>query len=193
MKARIIDRVVYSPYPSVEIPEFSFYTLAKQQLLVNPEKPLLVSDVVGLTRRETLAHMERYAMGFRRNGVAQGDRICVHLDNGVENLVALYGCILAGAVVVLAKPSLTENELRYQAEDCDCTHILTEKKYTEKVAKVAAALSMKGTFCMEPASGFVPVAEFLDLDEKAFVEVVVEKPRDTVLASVLHFWKHWIA
>ncbi|KAH6936051.1 hypothetical protein HPB50_012881 [Hyalomma asiaticum] len=182
MKARIIDRVLYSPYPSVDIPEFSFYTLAKQQLLVNPEKPLLVSDVASLTRRETLTHMERYAIGFRRNGVAPGDRICIHLDNGVENLVALYGCILAGAVVVLAKPSLTENELRYQAEDSDCTHILTQKKYTEKVGKVAAALSMKGTFCMEPASGFVPVAEFLDLDEKVFVEVAVKKPRDTVLA-----------
>ncbi|KAL3196278.1 hypothetical protein MRX96_001624 [Rhipicephalus microplus] len=103
MKAPIRDRVVYSPYPSVEIPECSFYTLAKEQLLVNPDKPLLVSDVVSLTRKETLAHMERYAIGFRNNGVAPGHRICIHLDNGVENLVAIYGCILAGATVVLAK------------------------------------------------------------------------------------------
>ncbi|KAL1478843.1 hypothetical protein MTO96_052336 [Rhipicephalus appendiculatus] len=109
MKAPIHDRVVYSPYPSVEIPECSFYTLAKEKLLVNADKPLLVSDGVSLTRRETLAHMQRYAMGFRNNGVAPGDRICIHLENGVENLAAIYGCILAGATAVLSNPALTEN------------------------------------------------------------------------------------
>ncbi|KAL1437917.1 hypothetical protein MTO96_048503 [Rhipicephalus appendiculatus] len=125
--------------------------------------------------------MERYAVGFRKSGVAPGDRICIHLENGVENLVAIYGCILAGATVVLAKPSLTENELRYQAEDSDSTHILTDQKYTEKVARVAAALSIKILFCMGPARGFISVREFLNLDERDFAEVPVEKPRDTVL------------
>ncbi|XP_037280862.2 uncharacterized protein LOC119174144 [Rhipicephalus microplus] len=184
MKAPIRDRVVYSPYPSVEIPECSFYTLAKEQLLVNPDKPLLVSDVVSLTRKETLAHMERYAIGFRNNGVAPGHRICIHLDNGVENLVAIYGCILAGATVVLAKTSLTENELRYQCEDSESTHILTEQKYAEKVVRTAAALSMKGLFCMGPAPGFISTPEFLNFDERDFTEVPVEKPRDTVLALI---------
>nr|XP_037280860.1 4-coumarate--CoA ligase 1-like isoform X1 [Rhipicephalus microplus] len=184
MMAPIHDRVVYSPFPSVEIPECSFYTLAKKQLLVNPDKLLLVSDVVSLTRKETLAHMERYAIGFRNNGVAPGHRICIHLDNGVENLVAIYGCILAGAAVVLAKPSLTENQLRYQCEDSQSTHILTEQKYTEKVVITAAALGMKGIFCMGPAPGFISTPKFLNLDERDFSEVPVEKPRDTVLAII---------
>ncbi|XP_037570211.1 uncharacterized protein LOC119450780 [Dermacentor silvarum] len=182
MKARIHDRVIYSPYPNVDIPECSFYALAKEKLLVNPDKLLLVSDVVSLTRSETLAHMERYAVGFRNNGVVPGDRVCIHLDNGVENLIAIYGCILAGATVVLAKPSLTENELRYQAEDSDSTQILTDQKYTEKVVKVAEALKIKGLFCMGPAPGFVSVSEFLHLDERDFVELPVKNPRDTVLA-----------
>nr|XP_037280858.1 4-coumarate--CoA ligase 1-like [Rhipicephalus microplus] len=184
MKAPIHDRVVYSPYPSVEIPECSFYTLAKEQLLVNPDKLLLVSDVVSLTRKETLAHMERYAIGFRNNGVAPGDRICIHLENAVENLVAIYGCILTGATVVLAKPSLTENELRYQCEDSESTHILTEQKYAEKVVRTAAALSMKGLFCMGPAPGFISTSEFLNFHERDYLEVPVEKPRDTVLALI---------
>lgn len=182
MKARIHDRVIYSPYPNVDIPESSFYALAKEKLLVNADKLLLVSDVVSLTRSETLAHMERYAVGFRNNGVVPGDRVCIHLDNGVENLIAIYGCILAGATVVLAKPSLTENELRYQAEDSDSTQILTDQKYTHKVIKVAEALKIKGLFCIGPASGFVSVTEFLDLDERDFVELPVKNPRDTVLA-----------
>ncbi|XP_049522191.1 luciferin 4-monooxygenase-like [Dermacentor silvarum] len=182
MKARIHDRVLYSPYPNVDIPERSFYALAKEKLLVNPEKLVLVSDVVSLTRSETLAHMERYAVGFRKNGVVPGDRVCIHLDNGVENLVAIYGCILAGATAVLAKTSLTENELRYQAEDSGITQILTDQKYTQKVVNVAEELKIKGLFCMGPASGFVSVSEFLDLDERDFVELPVKNPRDTVLA-----------
>lgn len=116
MKARIQDNIIYSPYPSIEIPVCSFYTLARQSLLANPNNLALVNDVVSVTRAEMLAGMERYAVGFRQYGVLPGDRICVHLDHGVENLLAMYGCVLAGAAIVLAKTSLTESDAGYYDE-----------------------------------------------------------------------------
>ncbi|KAH7969883.1 hypothetical protein HPB52_022404 [Rhipicephalus sanguineus] len=110
MKARIEDNVIYSPYPDIKIPMCSFYTLAKRKLLTDPDKIALVSDGVSLTRAKLLAGMERYAVGLQQYGLLPGDRICVHHNNGVENLLVMYGCILAGATVVLAKTSLTENK-----------------------------------------------------------------------------------
>lgn len=44
MKARIEDRVVYSPYLGTKIPLCSFYTLAKEQLNKNPDSLALVSS-----------------------------------------------------------------------------------------------------------------------------------------------------
>ncbi|KAH7953407.1 hypothetical protein HPB49_007827 [Dermacentor silvarum] len=110
MKARIEDRIVYSPHPNIDIPLCSFYALAKEKLLINPNKMALVSDLLSLTRAEVLAGMQRYAIGFRQNGMLPGDNVCIHLNNSVENLIAIYGCILAGATVFLASSLLTESK-----------------------------------------------------------------------------------
>ncbi|XP_049522609.1 uncharacterized protein LOC125945082 [Dermacentor silvarum] len=143
MKARIEDRIVYSPYPHIDIPLYSFYSLAKEKLLINPNKMALVSDILSLTRAEVLAGMQRYAIGFRQNGMLPGDNVCIHLNNSVENLIAIYGCILAGATVFLASPFLTEYELRYEAEDCECVHVVTDEPNALKVTKAFARLKIQ--------------------------------------------------
>lgn len=181
MKARIQDGVVYSPYPNVQIPLCSFYSLAKQQLQINPDNLALVDDVLSLRRGELLVRLQRYAVGFRHHGVAPCDRVCVHLNNSVENLVAMYGCVLAGATVIMAKTSLTEHELRYQVEDSDSTHVLTEAQFSGKVLAATASLNMKGLFSTGPAAGFVSVADFSSLDETEFQECLVRDPKNTVM------------
>ncbi|KAL1424323.1 hypothetical protein MTO96_020315 [Rhipicephalus appendiculatus] len=182
MKARIEDKVIYSPYPDITIPLLSFYTLAKERLLADPHKIALVSDGVTLTRAQLLAGMERYAVGLQQYGLLPGDRICVHLNNGAENLLAMYGCILAGGTIVLAKASLTEGELRYQAEDSDCTHIITDEQYAEKARKAVSNMKMKSLFCMGRAAGFVSVSEFSKFDERGFRDCPMADPRNSVLA-----------
>ncbi|XP_075543944.1 feruloyl-CoA synthase-like [Dermacentor variabilis] len=182
MKAPIKECVVYSPYPSIDIPVCSIYDLLKEKLLWKPHKVALVDDSTSVTRAEVLSRMKRYAVGFRQNGVVPGDRICIHLKNSVENLLAMYGCVLAGAAVVLAKTSLNDSDLRYQADDSDSTHILTDLENAEKIKRAVASLSMKGLFCMGRTAGFVSAAEFAELDESEYQEVPVDDPKSTVLA-----------
>ncbi|XP_065306613.1 uncharacterized protein [Dermacentor albipictus] len=182
MKARIEDRVIYSPYPRIDIPVCSFYALAKEKLLINPNKIALVSDDLSLTRAEVLAGMQRYAIGFRQNGVLPGDHVSIRFNNSVESLIAIYGCILAGATVFLPHASLTEHELHYEVEDGDCTHILTDELNAEKFKRAVAGLKLKGRFSLGQAAGFVNTSEFLKIDEKEFRECPVTDPKDTVLA-----------
>ncbi|KAL1452347.1 hypothetical protein MTO96_027917 [Rhipicephalus appendiculatus] len=125
--------------------------------------------------------MRSYGAGFQKHGVKPGDRICVHLSNSVHNFAAMWGCVFAGASVVLAKTSLTERELRYQLSDSDCTHILTEDIFAEKSLKAASSLQLKGFFTMGTAEGFVSTATFPELEEDLFHEVPVEDPRNCVL------------
>ncbi|KAL3209174.1 hypothetical protein MRX96_009362 [Rhipicephalus microplus] len=126
--------------------------------------------------------MQRYAAGFRQNGVVAGDKICTYLKNSIENLLALYGCIMAGATVVLAKASLTESELRYQIKDSDSTHVLTDLELIQEVSRAVHSLPLKGLFCMGHATGFVSAAEFLKLDENEYEELAMADPKSTVFA-----------
>ncbi|XP_077488830.1 uncharacterized protein LOC144099415 [Amblyomma americanum] len=181
MRAKIKDRVVYSPFPTIEIPCCSFYQAAKEALLKDPDKPALADGAVLVTRRELLVRMQRYAAGFQKHGLGPEHRVCVHVENGVDNFAAMWGCVFAGASVVLARASLTERELCYQLRDSESTHVLTEPALVVKTAQAAASLQIKGFFSMGPADGFVSMAEFRDLDA-SFTEVPIQDPRECVLA-----------
>uniref|UniRef100_A0A1E1XS76 Putative acyl-coa synthetase n=1 Tax=Amblyomma sculptum TaxID=1581419 RepID=A0A1E1XS76_AMBSC len=181
MRARIEDRVVHSPYPTVEIPCCSFYDAAKKALLKDPDKPALADGTVMVTRKELFVLMQRHAAGFQKHGLRLGHRVCIHLGNSVENFAAMWACVFAGASIVLSKTSLTERELRYQLSDSDSTHVLTEPIFAEKTAKAAASLQIKGLFATGSAEGFVSTAAFRDLDEASFREVSIPDPRDCIL------------
>ena len=53
-----------------------------------------------LTYRELWDAAARVAGGLRTDGVAVGDRVALRLPNGVDWVVAFFGCQLAGAVAV---------------------------------------------------------------------------------------------
>ncbi|XP_077488842.1 uncharacterized protein LOC144099422 [Amblyomma americanum] len=182
MRARIEDGVVHSPFPAVDIPCCSVYEAAKEALLRNPNKLALVDGTTVVTRGELFVRMERYAAGFQKHGLGPGHRVCVHVGNSVDNFAAMWGCVFAGASVMLAKTSLTERELRYQLSDSDSTHVLTEPAYAEKTTKAAASLQIKGFLATGPAEGFVSTAAFRDQDEATFREVPVQDPRSCVLS-----------
>ncbi|XP_042147191.1 4-coumarate--CoA ligase 1 [Ixodes scapularis] len=141
--ARIEDGIVYSPLPSFDIPKCSFYAMARELVKNAPEKLMLVDDSHALTRAECLTQMQRYAAGFQAHGIQPGDHVCVHLENSIENYIATFGCVFAGAVIVLATTSLTERELHYQVKEADVVHILTEQKFVQKVKNVDAVTPFK--------------------------------------------------
>uniref|UniRef100_A0A131XU13 Putative acyl-coa synthetase n=1 Tax=Ixodes ricinus TaxID=34613 RepID=A0A131XU13_IXORI len=181
MKCRIEDGVVYSPFPSCEIPRCSFYTMVKEWLAKTPSKRALVDDAITLTRHELFQRLQRYGAGFQEHGIVPGDRICIHLSNCVENFVSMFGCIMAGATVILAKTTLTARELHYQMQDGDATHVLTDTAYVEKVLAASSTLQLKGIFVMGDAPGFVSALKFKGCSEKNFKEVEIPDPENSVL------------
>ncbi|XP_049522185.1 long-chain-fatty-acid--CoA ligase-like isoform X3 [Dermacentor silvarum] len=184
MKARIENGIVYSPFPSVDIPVCSAYKVIKDALSKAPERVALVEGSVRTTRGDLLALMESYATGFQQQGVGPWDRVCTHLKNSVDNLAAMYGCIFTGATLVLAKTSLTERELRGQIIDSDSTHVLTDVELSEKVKKATSNLKLKRLFAMGCVDGFISATSFKDLDKSDFRGCPVEDPREAVIVIV---------
>src|SRR5437879_9010741 len=59
----------------------------------------------------------RFANGLRRLGVKKGDRVALVLPNTPQFLIAFYGALRAGAVVVPCNPRYTAPELAHQRSD----------------------------------------------------------------------------
>jgi long-chain acyl-CoA synthetase len=59
----------------------------------------------------------RFANGLRRLGVVKGDRVALVLPNSPQFVIAFYGALRAGAVVVPCNPLYTPPELQHQLTD----------------------------------------------------------------------------
>jgi len=70
-----------------------------------------------LTYRQLHEQARRVASGLIRLGVRKGDRVAVMLPNCPQAVIAYYGALMAGAVVVMVNPLYMPRELRHQVDD----------------------------------------------------------------------------
>ncbi len=67
----------------------------------------------------------RFANAIRRLGVAKGERVAIMLPNCPAAVIAYYGALLAGAVVVQTNPLYKPHELKHQLSDSGAALIVT--------------------------------------------------------------------
>ena len=78
----------------------------------------------------------RFANGLRAMGLRKGDRVAIMLPNTPQFVIAFYGALRAGAIVVPCNPLYTAPELRHQLADSGAeTLIVLSRLYP--VAKAA--------------------------------------------------------
>jgi long-chain acyl-CoA synthetase len=66
----------------------------------------------------------RFANGLKRLGVKKGDRVALVLPNTPQFVIAFYGALRAGAVVVPCNPLYTPPELQHQLADSGATVVV---------------------------------------------------------------------
>jgi len=81
-----------------------------------PEKPAVVCGDTILTYAQFAARAERVACGWLRQGLQPGDRVALHLRNGLELAISYYACFAAGLVAVPANNRLKPEEIAYVAQ-----------------------------------------------------------------------------
>src|SRR5438093_11828398 len=84
----------------------------------------------------------RVANGLRRLGIKKGDRVALVLPNTPQFVIAFYGALRAGAIVVPCNPLYTPPELQYQLADSGATVVVVLSRLypTVKAARVNTAI-----------------------------------------------------
>lgn len=81
--------------------------------------------------------VDRFAAGLQRLGVVKGTPVSLHLPNCPQFVVAYYGIIRAGGVVVPHNPLYTEPEVAYQLRDSGAEVAITLTLFYPRVASAA--------------------------------------------------------
>jgi acyl-CoA synthetase (AMP-forming)/AMP-acid ligase II len=77
-----------------------------------------------LTYRQLWDRAARVAGGLRAAGVGPGDRVAIRLGNGADWVLAFWGTLLAGGVVVPVNTRFAEPEVRYVLEDSGAAFVV---------------------------------------------------------------------
>lgn len=104
----------------------------------HPQKPAVLFDGGSVSYAELDAATDRFAAGLRARGLQPGDSVGLQLPNVPQFLIAYYGILKAGCVVVPMNVLFKAGEIGYILEDSDARVFVTWAGSAEEAAKAAA-------------------------------------------------------
>jgi amino acid adenylation domain-containing protein len=94
-----------------------------------------------LSYESLAARSNQLANALRADGVGRGDLVGVLMGKAIENAVAVYGIMRAGAAYVPLDPAAPLATLEAVATGCDLSHVVAEPATEAKATKLAARLA----------------------------------------------------
>lgn len=110
-----------------------------------PAAEALVDGDVRLDYAALAEAVERAAGALLDAGVQRRDRVAVYLDKRVDNVAAMFGAALAGAVFVPVNPQLKAAQVAHILADCNVKVLLTSPERLPALADVLKTCPDLGT------------------------------------------------
>jgi long-chain acyl-CoA synthetase len=117
---------------------FNLATMLRESAHKNATKPVALFDGGTMTYGELDALSDRFAAGLRGQGVEPGDAVAVQLPNIPQFLIAYFGILKAGSVIVPLNPLLKAPEIAYQLTDAGVRALVVWSGVAAEAAKGAA-------------------------------------------------------
>ena len=128
-------------YPEGVPHELSLYSETLLSMLSRSAKrfsrrPALYFFGKTLSYQECYSLVERFACGLAALGVRKGDRVALCLPNSPQAVIAYFGILRAGGIVVACNPTYTEHELSHQLRDAGARVIVVLDLMYQKIQQL---------------------------------------------------------
>ena len=143
-------------YPEIAVSEFLDQSAARF-----PQHTATVFFGARLTYRRLQDLADRFAAALIRLGVRAGDRVSLHLPNCPQFLIAYYGALKAGAVVVPFNPLYVEREIEHQLNDSGTAVAVTLDLVFPKLAAVRPRTPLRTIIVTSINEFFPPLLRLL--------------------------------
>ena len=132
-----------------------------------PDRPAVIFFGQKIRYSELNLLSNRFAHALRGLGVQAGERVAILLPNVPQCVIAFYGTLKAGAIVVLGSPLSNEDEIAYQIRDSGAQVLLTLSSYQTMVERLCADTNIKQVILTD-------VREYLPVRQRVMIASLVE-------------------
>jgi len=120
---------------TLEIPDVPFFHFLEESAKKFPDRACTIFKGAVITYQEMNAITDRVAAALVNMGVKKGDRVGIFMPNTPQFVMAYYGILKAGAVVVATNPLYTVPEIAHQASDAGIEVMFVMTNFYEKMKK----------------------------------------------------------
>lgn len=117
----------------LSLPPETLITMFSRSAQRFARRPALYFFGKTLSYRDSLSLIERFACGLAALGIRKGDRVALCLPNSPQAVIAYFGIIRAGGIVVPCNPTYTEHELSHQLRDAGARAIIVLDMMHQKI------------------------------------------------------------
>jgi long-chain acyl-CoA synthetase len=116
----------YDPFVSrtVELWNRPLYAMLDDAAKQYPHRKAVIFHNTHITYRELQKKAEQFAGALKRMGVRSGQRVAIMLPNVPQAIIAFWGIIKAGAIVVMTNPLYMEKEILAHMRDSQAEHMI---------------------------------------------------------------------
>ena len=129
--------------PTLTYPKMTLPDVLRQAAATHGTQDALLFFGHTLTFADLDRLTDRCAAGLQRIGVGRGTRVSLHLPNCPQFVIAYYGILKAGGIVVPHNPLYTEHEITHQLADAGVAVAITLTMLYPRVAAAAQAAGVR--------------------------------------------------
>lgn len=123
------------PY-TIAIPRIPVQKLLESAVRRFPNRTALIYEGKRISYRQLDREVNRFANFLITKGIQPGERVMLFLPNLPQTVIAFFGCLKAGAVVVFSWPSTNPAELIRQIRDSRSSVLVTLTEYDDLIHEI---------------------------------------------------------
>ncbi|MCA9937287.1 MAG: long-chain fatty acid--CoA ligase [Anaerolineales bacterium] len=123
----------------LDIPDHTIQDFLTQAAQNHPDKPAMIFKGTRINYRQFDQLTDAAAAALVANGFKKGDRAVVYMPNSPQFLIAYFGTLKAGGIVIATNPLYTERELTHQLADCGAETVFVLSRFYPLLKQVQKA------------------------------------------------------
>jgi len=121
---------------SIDYPQIALFEILERSADQYPDEACTIFQGARITYRKMSALTDQLAAGLQSLGVEQGDRVGVFMPNTPQFVMAYFGVLKMGGVVVATNPMYTGREIKHQANDSGMKVMIVMSNFYHRVKEV---------------------------------------------------------
>jgi long-chain acyl-CoA synthetase len=145
----------------IDYPDIPLFQLLEQTARKYPDAPCTIFKGAKISFREMNEITDRLAAGLADLGVKKGDRVGIFMPNTPQFVMAYFGTLKAGGVVVATNPLYSQREIEHQVNDAGIEIMLVMSNFYNLIKEVQPKTKIRKVVVTNLKETLPPILSFL--------------------------------